>query len=427
MLEQVKLRLKEIAYPLRTVSADDNTDDLQPLKEAFKGVRIVGLGESTHGTRDFFQLKHRLLRFLVEEMGFRAFVIESGLEQVRNVDDYVIEGKGDKYRALSTQSYWTWDTAEVIDMIDWMRDHNLTCRRGQECHFYGMDMKPIYTACDKLISYLKPVAGDEFKKLEKILLDARATWWMMDESVANTRYVLGWLLYNERPLIDKTCVQEYTLAVENARFVCQFMDCSKGEDDRAKAGGRDYYMANNVEYVLNSLPPDSKIVIWAHNAHIVVNEEWQSMGWHLRQRYGSQYCPCCLCFGTGGYQSCYFPVDYEHKSYSFDGPGELRGFYLEKPLEGSWEDELNGVFAKDCYLDLKHDVRNDEILSDWGSEKRRLLLMGAGADTFPEGDEEKIKFWTPMFSEERRIAQDFDVLFFLKMVMRARPNSRGIR
>ena len=33
----------------------------------------------THGSRQFFQLKHRLLEYLVSEKGFTAFVIEAGL------------------------------------------------------------------------------------------------------------------------------------------------------------------------------------------------------------------------------------------------------------------------------------------------------------------------------------------------------------
>jgi erythromycin esterase len=52
------------AIRLKTVAAGHGFADLQPLKAMIGPARIVALGEATHGTREFFQLKHRLLEFL---------------------------------------------------------------------------------------------------------------------------------------------------------------------------------------------------------------------------------------------------------------------------------------------------------------------------------------------------------------------------
>ncbi|MEZ4820998.1 MAG: erythromycin esterase family protein [Ignavibacteria bacterium] len=32
-------------------------------------------------------------------------------------------GKGDAY-TTGSQGFWTWDTKEVLDMIEWMRSYN---------------------------------------------------------------------------------------------------------------------------------------------------------------------------------------------------------------------------------------------------------------------------------------------------------------
>src|SRR5437763_334042 len=53
--------------------------DMQPLKKIVGNARIVSLGEATHGTREFFQLKHRMLEFLASEMGFTLFSIEANI------------------------------------------------------------------------------------------------------------------------------------------------------------------------------------------------------------------------------------------------------------------------------------------------------------------------------------------------------------
>jgi erythromycin esterase len=67
------------AVRLDTVEAGHGFTDMQPLKKVIGNARIVALGEATHGTREFFQLKHRMLEFLATEMGFTIFSIEANM------------------------------------------------------------------------------------------------------------------------------------------------------------------------------------------------------------------------------------------------------------------------------------------------------------------------------------------------------------
>jgi len=79
----------------------DNLDDLEPLRSLVGDARIVSLGEATHGTREFFLMKHRILRFLVERMGFTAFAIEATWPEANRLDRYVRTGDGDPAVLLS--------------------------------------------------------------------------------------------------------------------------------------------------------------------------------------------------------------------------------------------------------------------------------------------------------------------------------------
>jgi hypothetical protein len=63
---EVSAWLRENAIPFDTTDPNSDFEDLMPLKELIGDARIVALGEATHGTHEFFQLKHRMLRFLVE-------------------------------------------------------------------------------------------------------------------------------------------------------------------------------------------------------------------------------------------------------------------------------------------------------------------------------------------------------------------------
>jgi erythromycin esterase len=72
--------LKKNAIPIKSVEAGNGFADLQPLKRILADARVVGLGEATHGTREFFQFKRRMVEFLVREMNFNVFAIEASKE-----------------------------------------------------------------------------------------------------------------------------------------------------------------------------------------------------------------------------------------------------------------------------------------------------------------------------------------------------------
>ena len=87
--------LDEHVVPLITCEAGHGFDDLEPLGAVIGDARIVGLGESTHGTREQFQMKHRLVEYLVEELGFTWFAVEASTPEAHRLDAYVLGGEGD--------------------------------------------------------------------------------------------------------------------------------------------------------------------------------------------------------------------------------------------------------------------------------------------------------------------------------------------
>ena len=114
-------------------------EDMRPLARLVGGARIVSLGEATHGTREFFQLKHRMLEFLASEMGFTIFSIEANMPEAYRLNDYVLNDTGDPAELLRGMYFWTWDTEEVLAMIKWMRAFNASGRGRVQ--FTGFDMQ----------------------------------------------------------------------------------------------------------------------------------------------------------------------------------------------------------------------------------------------------------------------------------------------
>ena len=97
--------LKLNAVPLSTVEAGSGFEDLMPLKEVLKDKTLLGLGEATHGTREFFQMKHRLLEFLVTELDFTVFAIEASFARCQYINNYVLDGVGSLDTAVAIQVF----------------------------------------------------------------------------------------------------------------------------------------------------------------------------------------------------------------------------------------------------------------------------------------------------------------------------------
>ncbi|WP_373497012.1 hypothetical protein [Aquiflexum sp.] len=99
--EVVTVWLKQHSIPVKYIEAGNDFSDLLPLKKILQDVQIVGLGEATHGTKEFFQIKHRLMEFLVTQMDYTAFALEASYSDCQPINDYILTGKGDRAKVLT--------------------------------------------------------------------------------------------------------------------------------------------------------------------------------------------------------------------------------------------------------------------------------------------------------------------------------------
>jgi erythromycin esterase len=93
--------LSRNVVPFETVDPAESLNELEPLRAMVGDAHVVALGEATHGTREFFRMKSRIVRFLVERMGFDAFAIEATWPEANRLDHYVRTGVGDPAALLS--------------------------------------------------------------------------------------------------------------------------------------------------------------------------------------------------------------------------------------------------------------------------------------------------------------------------------------
>lgn len=136
--------VKATAIPVATTEAGQGFSDLLPLAQKLTGVEVVALGEDTHGSREVFQMKHRLLEYLASEQGFSIFAIEANMPEARRLNDYVLGGEGEVGALIRGMYFWTWNTEEVRDMVEWMRRFNTDPKNkssGRKIEFTGFDLQ----------------------------------------------------------------------------------------------------------------------------------------------------------------------------------------------------------------------------------------------------------------------------------------------
>ena len=291
-VKPVIAELKQRAVPLRTVEARGTTEDLAAFGRAVGDARIVALGEASHGTREFFQMKSRLLNYLVVEKRFTVFAIEANWPETLAVDRYIKSNEGDVAEAMSKMYFWTWYTEEVRDMIEWMRGFNRgyvqATGKPPILTFTAFDMQTATVAAAEALAYLKQHAPAEAVKAETAYRDI-AGLAVPDNRAAQFAERAAAVLKafdDHRAELEKA---SSTVAWRDARQAANvaFQACTMRIPGRS-GGYRDEMMAANVDWLLNEAHPKEKIVLWAHNGHVRFEQGagYKPMGAWLRERHG---------------------------------------------------------------------------------------------------------------------------------------------
>ena len=106
-----------------------------------EGVQVVGLGEASHGVKEYQQMKEQVFQALVQNNGCRTFIIEGDFGSALKVDAYIHGGEGTPKEAAALIGFRIYQTKEMEHLLEWMRAYNETAPQGEDLHFYGMDMQ----------------------------------------------------------------------------------------------------------------------------------------------------------------------------------------------------------------------------------------------------------------------------------------------
>ncbi|MFO8003120.1 erythromycin esterase family protein [Thioalkalivibrio sp.] len=261
--------------------------------ETIGDASLVLLGEATHGSHEFYDLRAQLTRRLLEEKGFDAVAVEADWPDAYRVNRYV-RGQGDDGSAREALAgfqrfpQWMWRNTVVVGFIEWLAAFNEPREVADRVGFYGLDLYSLYRSAEAVIQYLDRVDPEAGRR-------ARARYGCFDHSLGNPQeygYQAGLGLREDcsdeavEQLIELeqgateylrrdglVAADEQFFAEQNAQVVANaeayYRAMFTGRSNTWNL--RDRHMSTTLTELRRHLREQGRagrIVVWEHNSHI---------------------------------------------------------------------------------------------------------------------------------------------------------------
>jgi erythromycin esterase-like protein len=300
--------LAAAAVPIRFAESDYN-DIIRALSDA----RFVLLGESTHGTHEYYRERARISERLIRERGFNAVLIEGDWSPTYRVNQYVRGLGSDSSAEQALGGYtrfprWMWGNTDFRDFVERVRAYNLTQPAERRVGIYGMDVYDIFDAADAVVAYLRGADPAAARRAERQYACFKPFHRDTADYGASTRG--GRSCKDEAAAVEAEVqrIARPTGAAEvEAHFAARRAAASvlAGEEYFRTAytgsmawNARDRRMAQNVEAAVEHLSSLSgqpgKAVVWSHNSHTgdaratyAANRGELTLGQLMRERHGN--------------------------------------------------------------------------------------------------------------------------------------------
>lgn len=318
------------------IDAPGGVPPSETLEELIGDARIVLIGESSHGTHEFYAARAAITKWLIEEKGFCAVAAEADWPDAYRVNRYV-RGLGEDRSAAAALSgferfpAWMWRNVVVRDFVDWLRARNQRHRAngGRQAGFYGLDLYSLHRSTHEVISFLDKVDPTAAAR-------ARSRYACFDHTSADDGQAYGYAAaFGAGPSCERQAIEQLVdlqrhllsyarrdglLAEDEAFYAQQNAQTVRNAEVyyRAMFSGRvtswnlrDQHMAQTLDALLKHLDrhdnvPPARIVVWAHNSHVGdarATEVWAdgqlTLGQLVRQRYGDESRLIGLCTYSG--------------------------------------------------------------------------------------------------------------------------------
>ena len=252
-----------------------------------KDVKIIGLGEASHGNREFQELKLDVLKTLVRDNGVSALCFEMDYGEGVLINDY-IRGRSDMSleELFSHISFGLYHTEEIKELIEWMREYNADSKDGY-LEFYGFDIQnpevDIYVISEYAKKHNIPLESqtinaflaNEFQFKDDRMNEIFDILPAFRDELTGEKYEDSWDTCRILKCVDNVFLAKKLAAIPSA-------------DSTGYGTYRDSAMADNVLDIYKSV--GYPIMIAGHNGHVGYAGSYvKTMGAYLKESLGEDY------------------------------------------------------------------------------------------------------------------------------------------
>lgn len=257
---------------------DFNYDSL--LKKIADESNIIGIGEATHGTHEFYQLSLNIIKTLVVKYNYKYFIAEAGFYECNKINDYIMNGIGNP-RELIGGLPTLHRNEDMLAIIEWMRLYNSNKRASEMMKFYGMDR--IHSSYETIISdtMLYNINPKIVNQIIKYSEDFRSLSIKRNKNISSKiRGEINSAKFSTTN--DSLILINYleTIDIYVRKFKKRFYHTSYFIV-------REKILLNNIVRIKECIAsPEEKIIIWGFNGHISKNNKsYHSLGYYLNKKY----------------------------------------------------------------------------------------------------------------------------------------------
>jgi erythromycin esterase len=359
--------IEKYAIPLK------DQKDLAPVIEKLSSTRIVMLGESSHGTQEFYEWRRLISQELIEKHGFNFIAVEGDWPPCAELNRYIhsdaeAQSARDALRNFKRWPTWMWANTEVIKLADWLKAHNEKKSNEKKAGFFGLDVYSLFESIDEVTKQLQKIDPVLAKRVQNYY-DCFEPYQRDEKDYAKSLFAYpegceDQVLQALRDLLKKRLdgmaeekallfdVQQNARVVKNAEHYYHSMIF--GDEDSWNV--RDGHMMETLNLLLKKYGQESKAIVWAHNTHVgdyratnMVDAGHINIGGLAREQWGEDRVSL-LGFGTFEGQVI--------ASRAWDGPIETMPVPPGRPqsYEAMFHDVAQNLAEDSFFLWLKEDL-----------------------------------------------------------------------
>ena len=328
---------------------------LDPLISKIADKKIVAIGESTHGTAEFYQLREIITKKLVEEKGFDLVILESSYDDIEILNKDLNTASIDS--VMGKHLFSIYQTAEMRSFLQWYKNN----RAKYQMDFKGCD-DSYWAFYDLLKSHFTPTKD---KKLYKLLGKLQSNILKSTTDNFKKEVKIGVAIYDNIQAVENHLkeTKNLTKSVEEVLFNGKNTYINYVHIKNQKPlQSRDEIMAERISFLAKKA--NRKLIVWAHNAHIsneiIVDDEIGIMGRDLKKEFGQDYYSIGLTTSQGNYSY----IDEKSINGDHDYKEPLKSVVLQPQKGIFWENTMiqNGNSFYVDMADFKKEMNTDQIM-----------------------------------------------------------------